>query len=49
MTHSDVPPAERQRLGITESLIRLSIGVENPDDLIADIGQALSLPGSGAP
>ena len=44
MTHSDVPPAERQRLGITESLIRLSIGVENPDDLIADIEQALSLP-----
>ena len=41
MTHSDVPPAERQRLGITESLIRLSIGVENPDDLIADIEQAL--------
>jgi methionine-gamma-lyase len=41
MTHSDVPPAERQRLGITESLVRLSIGVENPDDLIADIEQAL--------
>ena len=41
MTHSDVPHAERQRLGITESLIRLSIGVENPDDLIADIEQAL--------
>jgi methionine-gamma-lyase len=41
MTHSDVPPAERQRLGITESLIRLSIGIENPDDLIADIEQAL--------
>ncbi|MEZ6028464.1 MAG: cystathionine gamma-synthase family protein [Hyphomonadaceae bacterium] len=41
MTHSDVPPDERQRLGITESLIRLSIGVENPDDLIADIAQAL--------
>lgn len=41
MTHSDVPPAERERLGITESLVRLSIGVENPDDLIADIEQAL--------
>jgi len=41
MTHSDVPPDQRQRLGITESLIRLSIGVENPDDLIADIEQAL--------
>ncbi len=41
MTHSDVPPDQRLRLGITESLIRLSIGVENPDDLIADIEQAL--------
>lgn len=41
MTHSDVPPDERKRLGITESLVRLSIGVENPDDLIADIEQAL--------
>lgn len=41
MTHSDVPKQSRERLGITESLIRLSIGVENPDDLIADIAQAL--------
>ncbi len=41
MTHSDVPPDERLRLGITEALVRLSIGVENPDDLIADIEQAL--------
>jgi methionine-gamma-lyase len=41
MTHSDVPKQSRERLGITESLIRLSIGVENPDDLIADIEQAL--------
>lgn len=42
MTHSDVPPESRKRLGITESLIRLSIGIENPADLIADIEQALS-------
>ena len=41
MTHSDVPPESRKRLGITESLIRLSIGIENPDDLIADLDQAL--------
>jgi methionine-gamma-lyase len=41
MTHSDVPPASRKRLGITDALIRLSIGVENPDDLIADLDQAL--------
>lgn len=41
MTHSDVPPADRLRLGITDALVRLSIGVENPADLIADIEQAL--------
>ncbi len=41
MTHSDVPQESRKRLGITEALVRLSIGIENPDDLIADIEQAL--------
>ena len=43
MTHSDVPKQSRERLGITDSLVRLSIGVENPDDLIADIEQALEI------
>ncbi len=41
MTHSDIAPAEQIRLGITPSLIRLSIGIENPGDLIADLDQAL--------
>ncbi len=41
MTHSDVPPADRERLGIKDSLIRLSVGVEKPEDLIADLAQAL--------
>ena len=41
MTHSDVPPDEQMRLGITPALIRLSVGIENPDDLIADLDQAL--------
>ncbi|MDZ4762549.1 MAG: PLP-dependent transferase, partial [Alphaproteobacteria bacterium] len=41
MTHSDVPPESRKRLGITDALVRLSIGVEAPDDLIADLEQAL--------
>jgi methionine-gamma-lyase len=41
MTHSDIPSEEQQRLGITPALIRLSIGIENPDDLIADLDQAL--------
>ena len=42
MTHSDISADERARLGITPSLIRLSVGIENPDDLIADLSQALA-------
>ena len=41
MTHSDISPDEQLRLGITPALIRLSVGIENPDDLIADLDQAL--------
>ncbi len=41
MTHSDIEPEEQMRLGITPALIRLSVGIENPDDLIADLDQAL--------
>jgi methionine-gamma-lyase len=41
MTHSDIPREEQLRLGITPALIRLSVGIENPDDLIADLDQAL--------
>jgi methionine-gamma-lyase len=41
-THSGVPKATRDRLGITDSLIRISIGIEDPDDLIADLDQALA-------
>jgi methionine-gamma-lyase len=41
MTHSGMAPTELKRFSITPSLIRISIGVENPDDLIADLGQAL--------
>jgi methionine-gamma-lyase len=41
MPHSDIPPEEQLRLGITQALIRLSVGIENPDDLIADLDQAL--------
>lgn len=42
MTHSGVPKEVRDRIGILDSTIRLSIGVEHPDDLIADIAQALA-------
>ena len=41
MTHSGVPLAVRERIGVLASTIRLSIGVEHPDDLIADLAQAL--------
>src|ERR1700754_3885997 len=42
MTHSGVPAAIRQKIGILDSTIRLSIGIEHPSDLIADIAQALN-------
>jgi cystathionine beta-lyase/cystathionine gamma-synthase len=41
MTHCEAGPEENAKKGITESLIRMSIGVEHPDDLIRDISQAL--------
>ncbi|MGE3141992.1 MAG: cystathionine gamma-synthase family protein [Hyphomonadaceae bacterium] len=41
MTHSGMAPEELKRFSITPALIRISIGVENPDDLIADLAQAL--------
>ncbi len=41
MTHASVPEKERARLGISDSLVRLSAGVENVDDLIADLDYAL--------
>ena len=43
MTHGKVDDALKPELGITENLIRLSIGVENADDLVADLTQALNL------
>lgn len=42
MTHSDVPDDVKDRLGITNASLRLSVGIEHPDDLIADIEQALA-------
>jgi methionine-gamma-lyase len=41
MTHSDIPTARQAELGITPAMIRLSVGVEHPEDLIADLAQAL--------
>jgi cystathionine beta-lyase/cystathionine gamma-synthase len=41
MTHGSIPAEERERRGITDGLIRLSVGIEDPDDLLADLGAAL--------
>jgi cystathionine gamma-synthase len=40
-THADVPQAMRDHLGITDTLLRLSVGLEHVDDIIADLAQAL--------
>jgi cystathionine gamma-synthase len=40
-THTEVPADVRERLGITETLLRLSVGLESAEDLIADLQQAL--------
>jgi methionine-gamma-lyase len=40
-THSGVPKETRDRMGVTDALIRISVGIENADDLIADLEQAL--------
>jgi cystathionine beta-lyase/cystathionine gamma-synthase len=40
MTHAAVPPALRQEMGLTDSLLRLSCGCEDTEDLIADLEQA---------
>jgi cystathionine beta-lyase/cystathionine gamma-synthase len=42
MTHGDIPRAEREAIGISEGLIRLSVGLEDPADIIEDLKQALS-------
>ncbi|MFV2082357.1 MAG: PLP-dependent transferase, partial [bacterium] len=41
-THYGLTPEERQRRGITDSMIRFSIGMEAPEDLIVDLNNALS-------
>jgi cystathionine beta-lyase/cystathionine gamma-synthase len=42
MTHGSIPKEDRMKIGLTDSLIRLSIGVEDVEDLIADLDQALN-------
>lgn len=48
MTHASVPEDHRRKLGITDGLIRISVGLENTQDLINDIEQALEYAFSAA-
>jgi cystathionine gamma-lyase/cystathionine beta-lyase/cystathionine gamma-lyase/homocysteine desulfhydrase len=42
MTHASVPEEDRAKLGITPGLVRISVGIEDEEDLLADLGRALS-------
>jgi cystathionine beta-lyase/cystathionine gamma-synthase len=42
MTHASMPPGKQKEVGITQGLIRLSVGIEDVEDLIADLDQALA-------
>ena len=48
-THSQLEPEEQAETGVTEDLIRLSVGLEHVDDLIADLAQALEAATAEAP
>ena len=42
MTHAAIPEEERNRLGVTPGLVRISVGIEDMEDMIADLDQALA-------
>ncbi len=42
MTHADVSPEDKRAVGITDQMVRLSVGIEHPEDTIADLEQALA-------
>ena len=45
MTHASVPAEERKARGISDGLVRVSVGIEDPNDLVADLAQALERAG----
>jgi cystathionine gamma-lyase len=45
MTHASIPKEQREKLGISDGLIRLSVGIEHPDDIVADLAQAFDRAG----
>lgn len=47
MTHSSVPKEDREALGISDTLVRLSVGLEDEEDLLEDLDQALKAAVSG--
>ena len=47
MTHGSIPRPEREKVGITDGLVRLSVGIENVEDLIADLDRAMAKAGLG--
>jgi cystathionine beta-lyase/cystathionine gamma-synthase len=42
MTHAAIPPEQRARIGITDGLVRISVGIEDVEDILADLDQALN-------
>ncbi len=42
MTHASIPPERRAELGLTDGMVRLSVGIEDAEDLLADLEQALA-------
>lgn len=42
MTHASIPKEEREKSGVVDNMLRLSVGIENVDDLLSDLKQALS-------
>jgi cystathionine beta-lyase/cystathionine gamma-synthase len=47
MTHAAIPPAERARAGITDGLVRISVGIEDPEDIVEDLAGAILRAGIG--
>ena len=43
MTHASVPRSEREKVGLTDGLVRISVGIEDLDDLVRDLEQSLSV------
>jgi cystathionine beta-lyase len=41
MSHASIPEQERLKIGVTDSLVRLSVGIEDIEDILADLEQAL--------